>query len=194
MTPKIVPGQPDPLGATPDARGTNFAVASGGDEVRLCLFDADGAETQLVLPDRDGDVWHGFVAGAGPGQAYGFRVSGPFDPRRGLRYNPAKLLLDPYARAIVGDVRFGPEVVGHSVENPSAPSPLDSAQHVPRSLVSAVLPPVTVPKPQRALADTVLYEVHVRGFTATHPVCRTAQHLRGPLLTGRHCSTWSTSA
>ncbi|HEY2503913.1 MAG TPA: glycogen debranching protein GlgX [Mycobacterium sp.] len=169
MTPKIVPGTPDPLGATPDARGTNFAVASGGDEVRLCLFDADGAETQLVLPDRDGDVWHGFVPGAGPGQAYGFRVSGPFDPGRGLRYNAAKLLLDPYARAIKGDVRFGPELLGHSVENLSAPSPLDSAQHVPRSLVSAVLPPVTVPKPQHAFADTILYEVHVRGFTATHP-------------------------
>jgi isoamylase len=105
MTPKIVPGRPDRLGATPDQRGTNFAVASGGDEVRLCLFDSDGTETQLVLPDRDGDVSHGFVAGVGPGQAYGFRVAGPFDPGNGLRYNPAKLLLDPYARAIEGDVR-----------------------------------------------------------------------------------------
>jgi isoamylase len=169
MTPKIVPGRPVPLGAMPDAQGTNFAVTSGGDEVRLCLFDADGAETQLAMPDRDGDIWHGFVAGVGPGQAYGFRVSGPFDPGRGLRYNPAKLLLDPYARAIAGDVRFGPEVVGHSLENPLAPSPLDSAQHVPRSLVSAALPPVAEPKPRRALADTILYEVHVRGFTATHP-------------------------
>ncbi|WP_343203466.1 hypothetical protein [Mycobacterium sp. UM_CSW] len=169
MTPKIVPGRPDALGATPDAGGTNFAVASGGDEVTLCLFDADGAETQLVMPDRDGDVWHGFVPGIAPGQAYGFRVSGPFDPGRGLRYNPAKLLLDPYARAIAGDVRFGPEVVGHSLENPAAPSPLDSAQHVPRSLVCAALPPLTAPKPQHALADSILYEVHVRGFTASHP-------------------------
>src|ERR1700739_1624771 len=169
MTPKIVPGRPDPLGATPDARGTNFAVASGGDEVTLCLFDADDAETQLVLPDRDGDVWHGLVPGVGPGQAYGFPVSGPFDPGRGLRYNPAKLLLDPYARSIAGDVRFGPEVVGHTLENPSAPSPLDSAQHVPRSLVSAALPPLSVPKPRYPLADTIIYEVHVRGFTATHP-------------------------
>ncbi|OBI68269.1 glycogen debranching protein GlgX [Mycobacterium sp. E796] len=169
MTPKIVPGRPDALGATPDAGGTNFAVASGGDEVTLCLFDADGAETQLVMPDRDGDVWHGFVPGIGPGQAYGFRVGGPFDPGRGLRYNPAKLLLDPYARAIVGDVRYGPEVVGHSLENPAAPSPLDSAQHVPRSLVCAALPPLTAPKPQQGLADSILYEVHVRGFTASHP-------------------------
>src|SRR5258705_4211116 len=177
MTPKIVPGRPDPLGATPDARGTNFAVASGGDEVPLCLFDADGLEPQLLMPDRDGDVWHGFVPGVGPGQAYGFRVSGPFDPARGLRYNPAKLLLDPYARSLNGDVRFGPEVLGHSVENPLAPSPLDSADHVPRSVVSAALPPVTVAKPQRALADTILYEVHIRGFTETHP--GVPQELRG---------------
>jgi len=159
MTPRIVPGRPDPLGATPDARGTNFAVASGGDEVSLCLFDADGTETQLVMPDRDGDIWHGFVPGLGPGQAYGFRVS------------------DPYARAIQGDVRFGPEVVGHSMENPSAPSLLDSAHHVPRSLVSAALPPISVPKPQHAFADTILYEVHVRGFTTSHP--GVPQELRG---------------
>jgi isoamylase len=177
MTPKIVPGRPDRLGATPDDRGTNFAVASGGDAVTLCLFDADGAETQLVLPDRDGDVWHGFVPGVGPGQAYGFRVAGPFDPGHGLRYNPAKLLLDPYARAIRGEVRFGPEVLGHSVENPSAPSTLDSAGHVPRSLVCASAPPIAVPKPQHGLADTILYEVHVRGFTATHP--GVSQELRG---------------
>ncbi|OBA74195.1 glycogen debranching enzyme GlgX [Mycobacterium sp. 1554424.7] len=177
MTPKIVPGRPDPLGAVPEAAGTNFAVASGGDEVTLCLFDADGAETQLVLPERDGDVWHGFVPGVGPGQAYGFRVGGPFDPARGLRYNPAKLLLDPYARAIAGDVRFGPEVVGHAPENPGAPSPLDSAQHVPRSLVCAAPPPLAAPKPRHALADSVLYEVHVRGFTATHPGI--PQELRG---------------
>ena len=169
MTPKIVPGRPDPLGATPDEGGTNFAVASGGDEVTLCLFEADGAEAQLVLPDRDGDVWHGFVPEIGPGQAYGFRVAGPFDPSGGLRYNPAKLLLDPYARSIAGEVRFGPEVVAHSAQNPSAPSTLDSAGHVPRSLVSTVQPPSAVPKPQHGLADTILYEVHVRGFTAAHP-------------------------
>ena len=108
MTPKIVPGRPDPLGATPDVVGTNFAVASGGHEVSLCLFEADGAETQLVMPDRDGDVWHGFVAGVGPGRACGFQVSGPFDPGRGLRYNPAKLLLDPthaQSRATCGSGR-----------------------------------------------------------------------------------------
>jgi glycogen operon protein len=177
MTPKVVPGRNAPLGTTCDERGTNFAVASGGDAVTLCLFDAAGTETQLVLPDRDGDVWHGHVEGVGPGQAYGFRVTGPFDPGHGLCYNPAKLLLDPYAQAIAGDVRFGPEVLGYSVENPSAPSNLDSAGHVPRSLVSAPAPPITAPKPRHELADTILYEVHVRGFTATHP--GVPQELRG---------------
>ena len=145
MTLKIVPGRHDPLGATSELGGTNFAVASGGDAVTLCLFDSGGAESQLPLPDRDGDIWHGLVPGVGPGQAYGYRVSGPFDPARGLRYNPAKLLLDPYARAIDGDVRFGPEVLGHAVENSSAPSALDSAGHVPRSLVSPPAPTTSVP-------------------------------------------------
>ena len=109
MSPKILPGCAAPLGATPTADGTNFAVSSGGDEVALCLFDADGVETRLVLPERDGDTRHGFVPGVIPGQAYGFRVSGPYDPARGLRYNPTKLLLDPYARAIHGEWGLGPK-------------------------------------------------------------------------------------
>src|SRR5271168_727877 len=168
MRPKILPGCAAPLGATPNADGTNFAVSSGGDEVALCLFEADGVETRLVLPERDGDTRHGFVPGVIPGQAYGFRVSGPYDPARGLRYNPTKLLLDPYARAIHGEVGFGLEVLGHATDNPMAPSPLDSATHVPRSLVIAT-PPPAVPGPRHALADTIIYELHVRGFTATHP-------------------------
>src|SRR5271166_4394410 len=166
---KIVPGRPAPLGATPGPHGTNFAVSSPGDEVTLCLFDAEGAETRLVLPDRDGDVRHGFVPGVGAGQAYGFRVSGPYDPSRGLRFNPAKLLLDPYARAIAGEVRFGPEVLAHTPDDPGVASPLDSAGQVPRSLVMAPAPASTVSRPAHRLADTIIYEVHVRGFTATHP-------------------------
>ena len=100
---KVLTGSPTPLGATSSPHGTNFAVSSGGDRVTLCLFDRDGTESQVVLPDRDGDVWHGFVPGVRAGQAYGFRASGPFSPAQGLRYNPAKLLLDPYARAISGE-------------------------------------------------------------------------------------------
>jgi isoamylase len=169
MSPTVLPGRPAPLGASPNPDGTNFAVLSRGDEVSLCLSDLDGAETRLVLPERDGDIRHGFVVGVAPGQAYGFRVSGPYDPARGLRYNPAKLLLVPYARAICGEVRFGPEVLGHATDNPAAPSPLDSAGHVPRSLVMAAASPLAAPRPEHALTDAVIYEVHVRGFTATHP-------------------------
>jgi len=168
MNTRIQPGRPTPLGATPDSRGTNFAVASSGDEVTLCLFDTDGTEHTAVLPERDGDIRHGFVPGVTPGQAYGFRVNGPYDPGRGLRFNPAKLLLDPYARAIDGRVRFGPEVLGHATDDPGKPSALDSAGYVPRSLVIDA-PAPAVPGPNHALTDTIIYEVHVQGFTATHP-------------------------
>jgi glycogen operon protein len=145
-------------------------VSSNGEQVQLCLFDDSGAETRLALPERDGDIWHGFVPGVVEGQAYGFRVSGPYDRARGLRYNPAKLLLDPYARAIDGECRFGPELLDYAMDDNAAPSLLDSAGHMPRSLVTAPLPLVSpVPGPGHPLADTIIYEVHVRGFTATHP-------------------------
>ncbi|HSS89417.1 MAG TPA: glycogen debranching enzyme, partial [Streptosporangiaceae bacterium] len=126
-TPLVLPGSQFPLGATPGAGGTNFAVASSvADAMTLTLFDGDGRETQVPLRDYDAGVWHGFVPGTGPGQAYGYRAAGPYDPARGLRCNPAKLLLDPYARAISGEVTFGPEVLGYAVGNPDAPSALDS--------------------------------------------------------------------
>jgi pullulanase/glycogen debranching enzyme len=130
-----LPGSPFPIGAMPGDGGTNFAVASGADAVELCLFDGTGGETRVALAEYDAGVWHGFVPGVGPGHAYGYRMSGPFDPAQGLRYNPAKLLLDPYARAIDGQVRFGPEVLGYDADQPDRPSPLDSAAHMPRSLV-----------------------------------------------------------
>jgi isoamylase len=112
-----LPGMPFPLGATPGTRlgiaGTNFAIASTvADSVTLCLFDAAGAETQIPLRDNDADVWHAYMPGVGPGQSYGYRVGGHWDPARGLRCNPAKLLLDPYAKAVSGTVSFGPEVLG----------------------------------------------------------------------------------
>jgi isoamylase len=122
-----------------------------------------------VLPERDGDIWHGFVPGVTSGQSYGFRVDGPYDRIRGLRYNPAKLLLDPYARAIHGDVRFGPELLDYATDDHNAPSPLDSAGHMPRSLAIAPASKPVAQGPGHALADSILYEVHVRGFTARHP-------------------------
>jgi isoamylase len=170
-TPQALPGSQFPLGATPGDGGTNFAVASSvADAMTLCLFDGDGRETQVPLRDYDAGVWHGFVPGAGPGQAYGYRAAGPYDPARGLRCNPAKLLLDPYARAISGHVEFGPEVLGYAVGNPDAPSALDSAGHMPRSLVVDGAFGWTDGSPlRRRYSDTIIYEMHVKGFTMRHP-------------------------
>jgi glycogen operon protein len=166
------PGSPYPLGATVTDGGTNFAVASEvADDILLCLFDPTGAETQIPVVDCDADVWHVFVPGVGTGQAYGYRATGPYDPAQGLRCNPAKLLLDPYARAFSGSVAFGPEVLGHSATDPNQPSGLDSATSVPRSLVvtgGSGPPPHRTPW-EHSYADTVIYELHVKGFTMGHP-------------------------
>jgi isoamylase len=170
-----LPGRPFPLGATPGTEGTiagtNFAVASDvADGMTLCLLDGAGAESRIPLADYDAGVWHGFVPGVGPGQAYGYRAAGPYDPSRGLRFNQAKLLLDPYGRAFTGVAGDGPEVLGYAADNPDAPSSLDSARHMPHSLVidgafgwrdGAPL--------RRRYADTIIYEVHVKGFTMRHP-------------------------
>jgi len=172
-----LPGRRYPLGATVLEGGTNFAVASAAaDGMLLCLFGADGAERQVRLVDNDAGVWHGFVPGVTAGQAYGYRALGRYDPAAGLRFNPAKLLLDPYARAFTGSVRYGPEVAGYAVDDPDSPSALDSSAHVPRSLVVAGMTGGAAgggrpggPGPQHSYADTVIYEVHVKGFTMRHP-------------------------
>ena len=168
---RALPGSQFPLGATPRDGGTNFAVASGvADAVTLCLFDDAGRETRIPLQDFDAGVWHGFVPGAGPGQAYGYRVTGPYDPARGLRCNPAKLLLDPYARAVSGEVTPGPEVLDYAAGGPGAPSDLDSAGHVPRSLVAGgPFEWTDAAMRRRPYTDTVIYEMHVKGFTMTCP-------------------------
>jgi len=137
---EAMPGDIHPLGATPGEHlgkvGTHFSISSSvATGVALCLFDENGAETQIPLRDNDADIWHAFVPGVRPGQAYGYRVSGPWNPAQGLRCNPAKLLLDPYAQAVSGTVSFGPEVFGHDLSDPDAPSTLDSSARVPRSLV-----------------------------------------------------------
>ncbi len=180
MTFSVRPGRPYPLGVTFTDDGVNVAVYSAvADEVLLCLFDADGEETQLRLPGMDAGVWHGFVRGAGPGQRYGFRVVGPWNPAAGQRCNPAKLLLDPYARANTGTVAFGPALAGSAGPGDQHPSGLDSATAMPKSMMLPLHPPIgpdatgVVPagevRPGRHLADTVIYEVHVKGFTQRHP-------------------------
>jgi len=159
------PGRPYPLGATPRAGGVNFAVASRvADGIEVCLFDEAGNEQRVPLTERDADVWHTFVAGVGPGQRYGLRAGGPWDPGRGVRCNPAKLLLDPYARATTGAVRFGPELFGHALDAPDSPSATDSAGHVPLSVVvDGDFDWGADTRPDRPYADTVIYEIHVKG-------------------------------
>jgi isoamylase len=170
-----LPGQAFPLGATAGEQagqaGTNFAVVSSvATGITLCLFDAAGAETQIPLTDYDGGVWHAFVPGVGVGQAYGYRVAGPYDPSRGLRCNPAKLLLDPYAKAIHGTVTPGPEVLGFAEPDSDEPSQLDSAASVPRSLViDEAFDWSDAARPSYPYQDTVIYEMHVKGFTKRHP-------------------------
>ena len=164
---ELWPGKPYPLGATPSEAGTNFAVVSSiADSVVLCLFDDSGAEEQLALQEQDGDVWHGFVPGVKPGQRYGYRVIGPYKPQEGLRCNANKLLLDPYARSIQGDVTWGDEVLGYVPGSPDAYSELDSAPCVPRGLViSGSFEWGSDTPPAIPYSDTVIYETHVKGFS-----------------------------
>jgi glycogen operon protein len=163
---KARPGNRTYLGATVQADGVNFAVASTiADSVDVCLFDASGAETRFQLDEYDAGTWHGFVPGVTARQAYGFRVHGPYEPARGLRCNPGKLLLDPYARAIAGPVDFkgaGEALLGDN--------DTDSAPFVPRSLVVGRDYDWAGDTPlHRRSVDSVIYEVHVKGFTARHP-------------------------
>jgi glycogen operon protein len=167
---EVWPGQPSPLGATAAPDGTNFAVASQVAEgVTLCLFDESGAEHQLALTECDAGVWHGFVPGVGPGQLYGYRVQGPYEPAAGLRCNPNKLLLDPYARAISGDIDLDEAILAFLPGNPDGLSSLDSAPHVPRSLVvSDGFEWGDDAPPAIPYSDTIIYETHVKGFTQLH--------------------------
>jgi glycogen operon protein len=168
---ELWPGRPYPLGATPAPDGTNFAVASSiATGVTLCLFDAEGAERQFSMQEQDAGVWHGFAPGVGPGQRYGYRVEGPYDPGLGLRCNPSKLLVDPYTRAIVGEVDWVDAVFGYTPGTPDQPSGVDSAPHVPRGLVvTDAFDWGSDAPPAIPYSDTIIYETHVKGFTQLHP-------------------------
>ncbi|MBK8977543.1 MAG: glycogen debranching protein GlgX [Planctomycetes bacterium] len=168
---EIWQGNPFPLGATYDGSGTNFAVFSEvAERVELCLFDDAGQETIVPLPEVTGHVWHGFVPGLQPGKRYGYRVHGPYDPKSGLRCNPAKLLLDPYARAIDGSVTWNRAMYGHRQDAPSEADRSDSAPFTQRSVVVNPFFDWTDDRPPRTpWHETVIYEVHVRGFTMRHP-------------------------
>ncbi|MFJ9032560.1 glycogen debranching protein GlgX [Streptomyces sp. NPDC102274] len=185
LRPVVWPGAPTPLGARyrvgPDGVvGTNFALWAGGAEaVEVCLFDDSGAETRLSLTELTHEIWHGFVPDIRPGQRYGYRVHGRWDPWTGARWNPAKLLLDPYARAVDGDFGLPPEVYGHVRDWPqrevadTVRDGRDSAPHVPKGVVVHDSAPddewADDRRPKTPWADSIIYELHVRGFTKLHP-------------------------
>ena len=166
----IGPGWSTPLGATWDGNGVGFSVFSEpAERIELCLFHPDGSETRHTLPETSSSIHHGYVAGINPGQEYGFRVHGEWNPAAGILCNPAKLLVDPYARAVTGEIRWGPEVYGHQADDPDIPDPRDSAPHMPRAVVvDPTFDWGDDRPPDRPLADSVIYETHVRGMTIRH--------------------------
>jgi len=171
---EILPGTPEPLGATWDGEAVNVALFSAhGTRVELCLFDAPDApreSARVVLPERSGDVWHGRFPGLRPGQLYGYRVHGPWAPHEGHRFNPSKLLVDPYARALCGELRWDAALYGHDPDDPARPSAADSAPWVPRGVVVDLSPRIGAPRrPAVPWSRTLIYECHVKSATRRHP-------------------------
>ncbi len=179
------PGQPFPLGATWDGGGTNFALFSDhAERVQLCLFDDDGEERCLEMGNRRALHWHVYLPGIAPGQRYGFRVHGPFAPEQGHRFNPAKLLIDPYAKAIEGvvdwshDANVLPYVPDGTEDADLERDDEDDAAAIPKAVVIDEAFFWEGDRPPRVpFADTVIYETHVKGFTMRHPDVR--EDLRG---------------
>ena len=169
---EICPGKPYPLGASYDGYGTNFSIFSEiAEQVDLCLFDDSGRETRIALPEVTAYCWHAYLPEISPGQRYGFRVHGPLEPSAGNRCNPAKLLLDPYARAIEGNIRWNQALFPYRMGGAGdEPDRADSAPFVPKSVV--ISPHFDWGDDHhlhRPFNETIIYEVNVKGFTHTHP-------------------------
>jgi len=165
------PGHPYPLGATFDGSGVNFALFSEvADKVEICLIAEDGSETRVELTEVDGHVWHGYVLGIEPGQRYGFRIHGPYDPGNGHRCNPAKLLLDPYAKAIDGQIDGDGSLYSYDLGKTAKFNSADSLGH---TMLSVVVNPFFDwghdRPPRHEYHNTVIYEAHVKGLSMTHP-------------------------
>jgi isoamylase len=182
--PRISEGLPFPLGATWDGLGVNFALFSAhATKVDLCLFDKTGEQElhRIELPEFTDEVWHGYVPDAEPVAVYGYRVHGPYAPESGHRFNPHKLLLDPYAKAFVGSLRWGPELFGYELGASEADLSYDERDSAPLMPKCRVIDPAFTWGRDRAPAipweRTVVYELHVKGFTKLHPLV--PQELRG---------------
>ncbi|MGO4524274.1 glycogen debranching protein GlgX [Microvirga sp. 2MCAF35] len=183
-TSRVREGLPYPLGATWDGLGVNFAIFSANaTKVELCLFDLDGkTELERVeLPEYTDEVWHGYLPDARPGTTYGYRVYGPYDPKEGHRFNPNKLLLDPYARQLIGDLTWDPALFGYTIGSPDADLSFDkrdSARFMPKCrVVESAFTWGRGRRPQTPWERTIVYETHLRGFTMQHPAV--PRELRG---------------
>jgi isoamylase len=181
---KVWPGLPYPLGATWDGKGVNFALFSAhAEKVELCLFDRGGQyeQARIVLPEYTDEVWHCYLPEARPDQLYGYRVHGPYDPAAGHRFNPNKLLIDPYAKALVGQVRWSDVVFGYRVGSPRedlAFDRRDSARHVPKCrVIETAFTWNDDHHPHTSWEETIILEMNVRGFTIKHPAVE--MHDRG---------------
>ncbi|MCT2085215.1 glycogen debranching protein GlgX [Microbacterium enclense] len=168
---QVWPGSSYPLGATYDGNGTNFALFSeAAERVELCLFDEDGTETCFELVDVDAFVWHAYLPNIQPGQRYGYRVHGPYDPANGQRFNPSKLLLDPYAKAVEGQIDWGQPVFSYEFGDPDSFNDEDSAAHMMKGVVINPFFDWTGDRrPKTPYAESFIYEAHVRGLTQLHP-------------------------
>ena len=168
-------GKPFPLGATWDGLGVNFALFSAhATRVELCLFDARGEREleRIDLPEYTDEVWHGYLPNARPGNVYGYRVHGPFEPDAGHRFNPNKLLIDPYAKQLVGQLRWGPQLFGYRFDHPDKDKSFDDSDSAPLVQKCRVIDPAftwgSPRKPDTPWEQTIFYETHVKGFTKLH--------------------------
>ncbi|MCP5116620.1 MAG: glycogen debranching enzyme GlgX, partial [bacterium] len=179
------PGQPYPLGATWDGAGVNFAIFSEhATKVDLCLFeaaDSDRESLSITLPEQTDMVWHGYLPGVLPGQLYGYRVHGPWDPAAGHRFNANKVVLDPYAKALGRTMRWSDEMHGYDMDSPDADLAVDNRDNAAAAALASVIDPAFTwgndSQPRTPWHRTVIYEVHVKGFTRLHP--EIPPHLRG---------------
>jgi isoamylase len=182
---RVWPGDPYPLGATWTGVGVNFALFSAhATKVELCLFDAPDAPKErerIVLAEQTDQIWHAFLPDARPNQLYGYRVYGPYEPASGHRFNPNKVVMDPYAKSVARTIRWADEMFGYTVGHPDADLSFDERDNAAYAPIAAVVDPAFTwgedRPPRTPWHDTVIYEMHVRGFSIRHPDI--PEHLRG---------------
>jgi glycogen operon protein len=174
---RVWPGEAYPLGATWDGKGVNFAIyAENATHVELCLFDSADAEREslrIPLPERTDEIWHAYLPDVTPGQIYGYRVHGPYEPQHGHRFNPHKVVLDPYAKEIARPVRWNDALFGYTIGEAASDLSFDARDSAPYAPLASVVDPVFAwgddRHPETPMHKSVIYEMHVRGFTKLHP-------------------------